>query len=83
MFKFIIFLFICFSISGINAVFADCNTGYACSIESLEEMRIQRDIEAKGIIESIFSKKLKEPSFINKKITSSDYKDLFTFNIFV
>ena len=60
-----------------SPVWANCFTGFACSIDSLQ---IQQNI---ATIENYFSKNVIEPNYILGKSQILNYNDLFLFNTIV
>ena len=75
-----IILILVFTILSINHAFADCYTGFACSIKDLEK---QKNEEINKNIE-IFKKYLNQKNTRNNIITRGtiikNYNDLFFFN---
>ncbi len=82
-----IILFMSVLICLANSAYADCSTGYACSIKDLENRESleqeQYLIEFVSVMNKYFDKKVEEPIFLNKKNMISSYQDLFIFNTIV
>ena len=62
---------------------AECITGFACSIETLEETQIKQNIKMAENINKYFDKSVNEQIFFNKKPVQISYNDLFVFNTIV
>lgn len=60
--------------------FADCNTGFACSINDLAQNEIAIFQANKSLINDYFERKIIEPNYISKTTPVSNYNDLFIFN---
>ncbi len=73
---FIIFL----SVS--NNTFADCYTGFACSIKDLNKQNTDNQ-EFINNINNYFNKQVNENLFFGKLDTNINYNDLFIFNTIV
>lgn len=74
-----VYMFIFFSIPAT----AECITGFACSIETLEETQIKQNIKMAENINKYFDKSVNEQIFFNKKPVKISYNDLFVFNTIV
>ena len=80
-FQILCFLFIfCFCNVSVSA---DCLTGYACSIQDIEKIQEERNIEFLDDIDNYFSKEINEDIFFGKISPSIFYNDLFIFNTIV
>lgn len=69
------FLFMTFIM--LNPAFANCYTGFACSIEGLQVF------ERVNTINNYFAKNVPEVNYITGKFDVSNYNDLFIFNTVV
>lgn len=70
-----IFLFI--TLIMLNPAFANCYTGFACSIEGLHA------VERANTINSYFAKNVPEINYTTGKLNILNYNDLFIFNTIV
>ena len=59
---------------------ANCNTGFACSIEELENQAFEQFYQYNQNLEKYFSKKINEDLFFSNKPSNLTYNDLFIFN---
>ncbi len=64
-------------------VLAECITGFACSINMLEDMQIKQNIKTVANINNYFEKTVNENFFFDKKLVQINYNDLFLFNTIV
>lgn len=74
-----VFVFINIAISS----YANCYTGFACSISSLGENQKEQYKEFSNELNKYFSKKINENAFFSKKVDKLAYKDLFLFNTII
>lgn len=65
------------------SAYASCYTGFACSIESLEQEEYKKTSEYMEIIDKYFSKEPLEKDYAKGKILITNYKDIFLFNTVV
>ena len=74
-------LFLLFGIIGSNYSFADCVTGYACSIEALQAKNF--DLERKFIQElnNYYDLKINEDFMLGNIDKDFKYKDFFPFTL--
>ncbi len=70
------------NITSISAM-AGCFTGFACSIEELEQKNLQQTAEYITIINNYFSKTVKEINYITGKQEINNYRDIFILNTIV
>ena len=73
-------------ISGIiisSGAYASCFTGFACSIESLEQEEYKKTAEYMEIIDKYFSKEPLEKDYAKGKILINNYNDIFLFKTIV
>lgn len=73
-------LFIFFALISSNNSFADCTTGYACSIHSLQAKNRQIESQFLKELNNYFELKVNE-DFMLGNIENFRYKDLFPFTI--
>ncbi len=79
--KFIGFIFVLAMFASIyQNVYADCITGYACSIEDLEKLDQLQKREFSYVIDKFFEKKIQAPIFLKQKKVVTNYNDLFVFH---
>lgn len=79
--KLLLFLLVFFNIALFS--FANCYTGFACSISEIENQAIKQFNQYQQNLENYFSKKINEDSFFSKKPSKLTYNDLFIFNTIV
>ena len=60
---------------------ADCITGFACSLNELQQK--EDALEFVTAINNYFSKQVKTPDFVKHKTEITDYNDIFIFNTIV
>ena len=63
--------------------FANCYTGFACSILGMEDQAIKQFKEFNQNLDRYFSKEINEDFFFSKKPSKITYNDLFIFNTIV
>ena len=63
--------------------FADCLTGFACSIEDIEKLQAEQNEVFIKSINYYFSKNINEDIFLRKISSQIIYNDLFIFNTIV
>ncbi|MBQ3642682.1 hypothetical protein II906_12275 [bacterium] len=61
------------------SVFADCFTGYACSIDVLARLEMERDLKIINFINSYFDREAKEINYISGKYDMKNYDDVFVY----
>jgi hypothetical protein len=61
-----------------QAVFA-CETGFACSISNLEQVRSAQEHLIYKYIDNLFKKEINENYFLSHPFYTEDYDDLFLF----
>ena len=60
--------------------FANCYTGFACSIMEIENQMIKQIDKYNQVLNKYFSKKIDEDFFFNQKSSNLSYNDLFIFS---
>ncbi len=60
--------------------YADCFTGFACSIEDLNIRELQQKQQVISFINSYFDRQVKEINYTSKKLDIKEYRDIFVFN---
>lgn len=78
-----IFLVIFMFLNSMLISYADCFSGFACSISEIENQAIKQFEQYQQNLENYFSKKINEDSFFSKKPSKITYNDLFIFNTIV
>ena len=63
--------------------YANCSTGFACSIVGMENQAIKQFNEYTQNLDRYFSKNIKEDIFFSKKSSDIVYNDLFIFSTVV
>lgn len=76
--QFFIFIFMFFSYSPI--IYADCSTGFACSIADLEKKEQEQFLNDLKIMKNFMQKQNNYNHIINYKTIPKDYNDIFIFN---
>ena len=79
-FKLISIMFV--FLAGSASAFADCHTGFACSINDLEAKQYF-DAEYINKINNYFNKQVNENLFFGRLNSDVNYNDLFIFNTIV
>lgn len=79
--KIILSLFVFLNLSLIS--FANCYTGFACSISEMENQSIKQFYEFNNNLNKYFSKKINEDFFFSTKPSIITYNDLFIFSTIV
>ena len=59
--------------------FADCFTGYACSIDSLAKLEAERDLKIINFINDYFERQAQEINYISGKFDMKNYNDFFVY----
>ncbi len=77
---FFIIIFCCFLLN--NTVIA-CETGFACSIDKLNEKQLLQENLIAEIINDLFEKEINEDIFFAKLDENTEYDDLFIYRNFV
>ena len=73
--------FLLFSVLGSNYSFADCVTGYACSIEGLQAKNFQLEEQFIKELNEYFELNINEDFMLGKTDKEIEYKDFFPFTI--
>lgn len=76
-------LVLCVFILASTSAFAYCSTGFACSLETLNEEQFQQDIKLMRDINKYFAKEIHNNIFVGHLNTNTNYNDLFIFNTIV
>lgn len=76
-------LILCVFILAATSAFAYCSTGYACSIEALDEQQLLQEIQLAENINEYFSKEIHNHVFVGYLSPEINYNDLFIFNTIV
>lgn len=63
--------------------YANCSTGFACSIVGIENQAKKQFSEYTKNLDKYFSKKVNEDFFFSKKSSEITYNDLFIFSTIV
>lgn len=63
--------------------FASCYTGFACSINDLEQKQAKKHKEFNENLNNYFSKKINSDYFFSKRYSNIVYNDLFIFSTIV
>ena len=79
--KNIYILLLFFAILGSNYSFADCITGYACSIESLQAQNMQLEKQFLKELNEYFKLSINEDFMLGNNTQNLKYKDFFPFTI--
>ncbi len=76
-------LVLCVFILASTSAFSYCSTGFACSIETLNEEQILQEIKFMQDINKYFSKEIHNNLFVGHLSPDINYNDLFIFNTIV
>ena len=75
----IYYLLLLFAIVGSNYSFADCITGYACSLDSIQAKNIQLEEQFLKELNKYFELSINEDFMLGKADEKTHYKDFFPF----
>ena len=70
-----------FAIIGSNYSYADCITGYACSIESLQSQNMKLEEQFLKELNDYFELKINEDFMLGNVQSDLKYRDFFPFSI--
>lgn len=76
-------LALCVFITASTSAFAYCSTGFACSIEALNEEQILQEMKFMQDINKYFSKEIHNNLFSGHLSPDINYNDLFIFSTIV
>ena len=57
-----------------------CETGFACSIDNMQQMQYQQEVFMLIYLDNLFDKKLNENLFFARPFYTENYNDMFIFN---
>ena len=79
--KKLFFIGLSLTLFSLNYSFADCETGYACSINFLNADNIRKETEFLKELNNYFKLDINEDFMLGKITNDFDYKDMFPFSI--
>ena len=60
-------------------VYADCYTGFACSVSEIQKKQIEQEQQIINFINSYFDRQVKEFNYTRKESEINEYRDIFVY----